>query len=271
MSASSEREDTARPEAPARRTGPGRSEHPAEEPGVRHDQTIRVDLDLPSEVRVHGFVAVAPARLEARVALAIERDLEAGKPDVDNADGLGLPAPEAEAADGQRVREGGGREVDVDRRRRGRGGPLRRDRSTARRRCSRARAGGSPQPGSPRDGGLATRCHRRCCTGPRWCRPPEGPSTRDSAAMPSTPSRRIRCSRPSPDQSFQRATTIRLTARVLRMAPRAAGSGEPAAAALFQARAVRRRTSSALGGAPTMVSAIWPSLKKRSVGMACTP
>ena len=38
-----------------------------------------------------------------------------------------------------------------------------------------------------------------------------------------------------------------------------------------QARAVRRRASSAFGGAPTTVSTTWPSLKKRSVGMAWTP
>ena len=38
-----------------------------------------------------------------------------------------------------------------------------------------------------------------------------------------------------------------------------------------QARAARRRVSSVLGGAPTTVSTTWPSLKKRSVGMAWTP
>ena len=90
-------------------------EHPAEEPGVRQDQPVVVDLDLAREVRVDGLVPVAPPGFEARVALALDRDSEIRKPDVDDPDRLGLAAPEAKAADGQRVCEGRGREVDVNR------------------------------------------------------------------------------------------------------------------------------------------------------------
>src|SRR6185436_14550472 len=52
--------------------------------------------------------------------------------------------------------------------------------------------------------------------------------------------------------------------------PGPAGWKSPQVRPSGQARALMRRISSALGGAPTMVSLISPSLKKRSVGIACT-
>ncbi len=63
----------------ARKAGaaPGRSENPAEEPRVGHDEAVLVDLDLAGEVRVHRLVAVAPPGLETGVALAVDRDLRA--------------------------------------------------------------------------------------------------------------------------------------------------------------------------------------------------
>jgi hypothetical protein len=55
---------------------------------------VSVDLDVASEVAIHGFVSIAGI-VEERVALAVGRNSEVRQLDIDNEDFLGLPGSEA--------------------------------------------------------------------------------------------------------------------------------------------------------------------------------
>ena len=257
----------------ARGRGPGQSAR--RRARIGHDEPVVVDLDLAGEVRVDGLVAVAPPGLEARVALAVDRDREIGEADVDDPDRLGLPAPEPEAADGRVFVKGvAERSTSVAPARSGRDAP---ERSVQRPAPSLERSSSTvpadeahleaPDPPSgvaedPVPGGEDST--------------PGGPRITDSAVMPSGASWRRGARGPRPTRppanvegaAHRTATSARLPDHSPE-APRALGSPRPRGSR--QASAVRRRASSAFGGAPTTVSTTWPSLKKRSVGMAWTP